>query len=103
MWNTGGEWPTEEYKGVSKSSRTGRLERQLQMVQLSATRFSCIAILWAGLASFAATTLCVASQRVFVRYRLSPEILGKRSYKLGTNVSGIYTINNYSNTTTKFV
>jgi len=33
------------YEGVSKSFRTGRLERQLQMVQLSATRCSCIAIL----------------------------------------------------------
>jgi hypothetical protein len=34
------------YEGVSKSIRTGRLERELQMVQLSATRCSCIAILW---------------------------------------------------------
>jgi len=33
------------YEGVSKSSRIGRLERELQMVQLSATRRSCIAIL----------------------------------------------------------
>jgi hypothetical protein len=33
------------YEGVSKSSRTGRLERELQMVQLSATRCSRIAIL----------------------------------------------------------
>jgi hypothetical protein len=33
------------YEGVSKSFRTGRLERELQMVQLSATRCSCIAIL----------------------------------------------------------
>jgi hypothetical protein len=31
------------YKGVSKSFWTGRLERELQMVQLSATRCSCIA------------------------------------------------------------
>jgi len=31
--------------GVSKSFRTGCLERELQMVQLSATRCSCIAIL----------------------------------------------------------
>jgi hypothetical protein len=54
------------YEGVSKSLRTGRLERELQMVQLSATRFSCIAILWVSLVSFAAVTLCVASQRVFV-------------------------------------
>jgi hypothetical protein len=33
------------YEGVSKSFRTGRLKRELQMVQLSATRYSCIAIL----------------------------------------------------------
>jgi hypothetical protein len=33
------------YEGVSKSFRTGRLERELQMVQLSATKCSCIAIL----------------------------------------------------------
>jgi len=33
------------YEGVSKSSRTGRLELELQMVQLSATKCSCIAIL----------------------------------------------------------
>jgi len=32
------------YKGVSKSFRTGRLERALQMVQLSATRCSWIAL-----------------------------------------------------------
>jgi hypothetical protein len=54
------------YESVSKSFRTGRLERELQMVQLSATRCSCIAILWVGLVSFAAITLCVASQRVFI-------------------------------------
>jgi hypothetical protein len=34
------------------------------MVQLSATRCSCIAILCVSLVSFAAITLCVASQRV---------------------------------------
>jgi hypothetical protein len=54
------------YEGVSKSFRTGRLERELQMVQLSATRCSCIVILWVSLVSFAAITLCVASQRVFI-------------------------------------
>jgi len=32
-------------EGVSKRFRTGRLERELQTVQLSATRCSCIAIL----------------------------------------------------------
>jgi hypothetical protein len=37
------------------------------MVQLSATRCSCIANLWVSLVSFVAITLCVASQRVFTR------------------------------------
>jgi hypothetical protein len=54
------------YEGVTKSFRTGRLERQMKMVQLSATRCSCIAILWVSLVSFASITLCVASQRVFI-------------------------------------
>jgi hypothetical protein len=49
---------------VSKSFRTGRLERELQIVQLSATRCSCIAILWVSLVSFATITLGVSSQRV---------------------------------------
>jgi hypothetical protein len=51
-------------KGVSKSFRTGRLERELQMVQLSATSCSCIAILWVRLVSFAAITLWKTQQRV---------------------------------------
>jgi hypothetical protein len=34
-----------KYDGVSKSIRTGLLEQELQMVQLSAIRCSCIAIL----------------------------------------------------------
>jgi hypothetical protein len=54
------------YEGVSKSFRTGRLARELQMVQLSATRCSCIAILWVSIVSFATITLCVASQWVFI-------------------------------------
>jgi hypothetical protein len=33
------------YEGVSKSLRTGRLERELQMVKLYGTRYSCIDIL----------------------------------------------------------
>jgi hypothetical protein len=61
--NTSGEL---SYEGVAKSFRTDRLERELQMVQLSATRCSCIAILWVGLVSFVTITLCVASQRVFI-------------------------------------
>jgi hypothetical protein len=36
------------------------------MIQLSATRCSCIAIFWVSLVSFATITLCVASQRVFI-------------------------------------
>jgi hypothetical protein len=36
------------------------------MIQLSATRCSCDAILWDSLVSFAAITLCVASQQVFI-------------------------------------
>jgi len=37
------------------------------MVQLSATRCSCIiAILWVSLVSFAAITLYIASQRIFI-------------------------------------
>jgi hypothetical protein len=35
------------------------------MVQLSATSFSCVAILSISLVSFAAISLCVASERVF--------------------------------------
>jgi hypothetical protein len=52
------------YEGVSKSFRTGRLKRERQMIQLSATMRSCVAILWVSLVSFAAITLCVASQQV---------------------------------------
>jgi hypothetical protein len=53
------------YEGVSKSFRTGHLERELQLVQLSATRCSCIAIVWVSEVSFAVITLCIASRRVF--------------------------------------
>jgi hypothetical protein len=55
-----------KYEGVSKSFRTGRLERELQMVQLSATRYCCIDILWASLVSFTAITLlCRFSTSVY--------------------------------------
>jgi hypothetical protein len=50
----------------SKSFRTGCLEREIQMVQLSATRCSCIAALWVSLVSFAGITLCAASQRLSI-------------------------------------
>jgi hypothetical protein len=36
---------TAKYEGVTKSFRTGRLERELQMVQLCTTRCGCIATL----------------------------------------------------------
>jgi hypothetical protein len=36
------------------------------MVQISATTCDCITILWVSLVSFAAVTLCVASERVFI-------------------------------------
>jgi hypothetical protein len=52
----------KDIRGVSKSFRTDRLELEPQMVQLSATRCSCIAILRVSLVSFSAITLCVASQ-----------------------------------------
>jgi hypothetical protein len=62
-----GAWGIDEmYGGVTKSFRNGRRERELQMVQLSATRCICIAILWVSLVSFAAISVCVASQRVFI-------------------------------------
>jgi hypothetical protein len=54
------------YERVSRSFRTGLLERELQMIQLSATSCNCIAVLWISLVSFAAVTLCVASQRVLL-------------------------------------
>jgi hypothetical protein len=40
-----GEKWCSTYEGVSKSLRTGRLERELQMIELSATRCNCVAIL----------------------------------------------------------
>jgi hypothetical protein len=67
------------YEGVSKSFRTDRVERELQTVHLAATRCRCIAILWVGMVSFVAITLCDASQRVckcVFHYRLSPETFG---------------------------
>jgi len=57
---------TKIYDGVSKSSRTGLLERELRIVQLSDTRYSCIAILWVSLMSFVAIILYVTSQWVSI-------------------------------------
>jgi len=42
------------------------MERELQMLQLSATRCSCIAIMSVSLVSFAAVTLYVTSQLGFI-------------------------------------
>jgi hypothetical protein len=55
-----------ECEGVSRSLQTGCLEQELQMVQLSAIRYSSAAILWISPVSFATITLCVASHWVFV-------------------------------------
>jgi hypothetical protein len=38
-------WFSVLYEGVSKSFRTGRMELELQMVQISAIKYSYIAIL----------------------------------------------------------
>jgi hypothetical protein len=66
------------YDGVSKSFRTGYLEREL----LSAIRCSCIAILWVKSSEFCRhNPLCCFStsvyccKRIFL-YRLSPETFG---------------------------
>jgi hypothetical protein len=50
----------------------------MQMLQLSATRCSYIAIFWVGLASFASRTVCVVSQRVFLR--MYPKVSGLASW-----------------------
>jgi hypothetical protein len=98
-----GSWFGACYKneGLSKSFWTGRLERELQMIQLSATRCSCIAILWVSLVSFAAITLWRGQKRVIPKvsvyfiidsvrklldtpsyfifgWKLKPEVLGRR-------------------------
>jgi hypothetical protein len=49
------------YEGLSKSFWTDRLKRELQTLQSSSTRCSCIAMLWVTLASFTAITLCVVA------------------------------------------
>jgi hypothetical protein len=77
------------YEGVSESFQASCLEQELQMLQLSATRCNCITILWVSLVSFAAITLCIASQWVFVvllfvclfHYWISPETLDTPSYR----------------------
>jgi hypothetical protein len=73
---------TFTYEGVCKSFRIDRVERELQMVQLSATRCSCIAILRVSLGSFAAITLCVAC---LFRYDSVRKLLDTPSYVTYTN------------------
>jgi hypothetical protein len=77
------------YEGLSRSFRTGSLERELQMVQLSVTRWSCIAILWVSLVSFAAVILCVVSQRVFI---IVVDFVTDSNRKLLDTSSYVYTI-----------
>jgi hypothetical protein len=70
------------YEGVSKGFRTGRLEREQEMIQLSATRRNYLAIFLSQysefcrhnpLCSFSTSVYCC--KRIF-RYRLSPETFG---------------------------
>jgi hypothetical protein len=65
-------WGSEvlSYEGVSLSFQTSRLERELQMVQLSITGCSCITILWVSLVNFASIALCVPSTSVYCCYFL---------------------------------
>jgi hypothetical protein len=53
-----------------KVSGLATSSKNLQMVQLSATRCSYIAMMRVSLVSFAATTLCVTSQRVIPKVSL---------------------------------
>jgi hypothetical protein len=62
-------WVHDSYKikpNQSKSFRTGRLEREIQMAQLSTTRCTCFAILWVSLMNFAAIALWWWQQRVII-------------------------------------
>jgi hypothetical protein len=53
-------------RGCAQKFTDWQPEPELQMVQFSATRCNCIAILWVILVSFVAINHCVASQRVFI-------------------------------------
>jgi hypothetical protein len=54
---------TWNYEGVSKSFRTGRLERELQMVKLSATGYTCTRVYpkVSGLAAWSENCKCYSS------------------------------------------
>jgi hypothetical protein len=80
------------YEGESKSFRTGRPERKLQMVCLSATRCSCIAICESVWWVFPPITLYVAFQRLFIVVSVyivinSVRKLLNTSYSLSSNCS----------------
>jgi hypothetical protein len=86
------------YEGVTKIFQTGRLERELQIVELSATSCSWVVILWVSLVSFAAITLCVTSQRVFVVVVVYfdigsvPKLLDIPSYKFYKNLLVMFSL-----------
>jgi hypothetical protein len=88
---------TWTYESVSKSSRTVRLERELQMVQRSATRCNCNAILWVGVVSFATINFFVAS-RVFIVVSIYfvidsvRKLLDTPSYRLSFSSRNVTTI-----------
>jgi hypothetical protein len=82
-------------EGVSKSFRTICLQREVQVIQLSGARCSCIAILWVNLVSFCRCnpsccfwTSNTKGKSVF-RYRLSPDTFGY-------NLVGLWCILNIS-------
>jgi len=68
------------YEGVSKSSRTGRLEREVQMVQLSANKCGYITFVSQSSEFCRHNPLCCFSSSFYLRclsrYRLSPETFG---------------------------
>jgi hypothetical protein len=87
------KWPENSYKGVSKSFQTDHLEWELQTVQLSATRCSCVAIFWVSLMSYATITPCVASQQVcVVVYFINSvwKLLDTPSYNSSTPTKGCW-------------
>jgi hypothetical protein len=61
------------YECVSKSFRTGGLQRELQMVQLFATRCSCIAVLSVSLVSFAEPFVLLLREYLLLFIQLSTE------------------------------
>jgi hypothetical protein len=70
------------YEGLSKSYRTGRLERELQMVQPSATRCNCIAYFVSQSSEFCShSPLCCFPTSIYCccclfLYIFSPETFG---------------------------